>query len=363
MQPFEDKLIAVIERELPKAEAVILSDYGKGVLTPRVIAAACAGKAEVFVDPKGRDYRKYRGADVVTPNAAEAEAATGVDTSTLAGCKQAAEQLLREVQFATVVLTRGAQGIYFRAKEGLEGQVPTRARSVFDVTGAGDTVIAVLALARAAGRSLADSVELANAAAGIVVERLGTARVTPEELQHGVLHNASTQVKIASLEQVIAQVKQYRAKGQRVVFTNGCFDLLHAGHIEVLEFARAQGDHLVVAINDDASVRRQKGATRPVQRLESRQRVLAALGCVDLVFAFADDTPERVIEAVTPDVLVKGEDWKALGVVGRDWVEQHGGRVELAPLIGDHSTSKIIASILDRSTAPREKRQGRGRTP
>jgi len=343
--PLEARLLAWLERNGRGLGAVVLSDYAKGVLTPRVIERACALGAEVVVDPKGRDFVKYRGAHAITPNAAEAEAATGCDTKTVAGCRTAARRLIEHVGFRYVVITRGAQGIYWLAADGSEGDVGTRARAVFDVTGAGDTVIAVLALARAAARPIGEAVELANAAAGLVVEKLGAATVTPSELANALAHGFTTAGKVTTLEGVVALVRRWRAEGRRVALTNGCFDLLHPGHVQSLEFARSHGDVLVVAVNDDASVRRSKGRDRPVLAIEKRLRLLASLACVDAVFPFREDTPEKVVRAVAPDVLAKSEDWKEKGVVGREFVEEHGGSVVLAPMVPGESTSAILQRI------------------
>jgi len=343
--PLEARLLAWLERNGRGLGAVVLSDYAKGVLTPRVIERACALGAEVVVDPKGRDFVKYRGAHAITPNAAEAEAATGCDTKTVAGCRTAARRLIEHVGFQYVVITRGAQGIYWLAADGSEGDVGTRARAVFDVTGAGDTVIAVLALARAAARPIGEEVELANAAAGLVVEKLGAAMVTLSELANALAHGFTTAGKVTTLEGVVALVRRWRAEGRRVALTNGCFDLLHPGHVQSLEFARSHGDVLVVAVNDDASVRRTKGRDRPVLAIEKRLRLLASLACVDAVFPFREDTPEKVVRAVAPDVLAKSEDWKEKGVVGREFVEEHGGSVVLAPLVPGESTSAILQRI------------------
>ncbi len=346
----EAKLIEQIGDERGRVHAVVLSDYGKGLLTPRVIAAACRLDVEVVVDPKGRDFDRYRGASGITPNAAEAEAATGCDTATIDGCRAAARQLLARLGLAWVVITRGERGIYFLTAEGEEGDAPTRARSVFDVTGAGDTVIGVLALARAAGLRLAQAVELANAAAGLVVQKLGAATVTPAELAGALARGFSTATKVLSRDGAAALAARLRAEGRRVVLTNGCFDLLHEGHVQALELARSEGDALFVAMNDDGSVRRSKGPGRPVQALAQRMRVMAALACVDAVFGFSEDTPEKVVHAITPDVLVKGEDWRDKGVVGREFVESYGGRVVLAPLVKGLSTTNLIARIRKHAT-------------
>jgi D-beta-D-heptose 7-phosphate kinase/D-beta-D-heptose 1-phosphate adenosyltransferase len=351
----ESKLVAWLAALRGQVGAVVLSDYAKGLLTKKVIEAACRLDAEVVVDPKGRDFGRYRGAHGLTPNAAEAEAATGIDTRTAAGCRDAARTLLAQVGLQWVVITRGAQGIYFLTAEGEEGDVPTRARTVFDVTGAGDTVIAVLGLARAAGLPLAQAVELANAAAGVVVEKLGAATVAPAELASALAHGFSTAAKATTREGAAALARRLQAEGRRVVLTNGCFDLLHPGHVQSLEFARSQGDALLVAVNDDAAVRRAKGDGRPVQPLEQRLRLLGALACVDAAFPFSEPTPDKVVREIRPDVLVKGADWKEKGVVGRETVEGYGGRVVLAPILDGFSTSGIIGRILERGAAGRSR--------
>ena len=363
-QAIEDKVLKTLARFEGRVDAVVLSDYGKGVLTQAVIAKACALGAEVLVDPKGSDYSRYRGSHLVTPNAAEAREASGIDTKDLEGCRRAARVLMERGGFRAVVITRGAEGIYFVQGDGDEGDAPTVARGVFDVTGAGDTVIATMALARAAEIPLQWAVTLANAAAGLVVERLGACTVSREQLAAALRGSSSTEKKCVELEAAAALTARQRALGRRVVLTNGCFDLLHAGHVESLEFARSQGDFLVVAVNGDASVRRQKGPSRPVQPLDARKRTLAGLASVDLVVSFDEDTPEKVIEELVPHVLVKGEDWAGRGVVGREFVEQHGGRVVMAPLFGSLSTTKLIEEIVRRQRPTegrrRSKRNARG---
>lgn len=341
----EQQLCARIAAGVPKARAAILSDYGKGVVTPQVVAAICRCEGPVLVDPKGTDYARYRGADYITPNAIEAEAATGIACTTLAGCREAAQELLAVGDFRGVIITRGAEGIFYRTRDGQQGVAPTRARGVFDVTGAGDTVIAVLSLALAAGLELEDSLLLANAAAGLVVEQLGAAVVSGRQLASALIGRASTAEKVKERDEARAEVRRQQAQGREVVMTNGCFDLLHAGHVQSLEFARSQGDFLVVAVNSDASVRRQKGPERPFVGLNQRMRVLGALGCVDLVVGFEDDTPAGLIEQLCPDVLVKGADWQDRGVVGQEFVEQRGGRVVLAPLLDKFSTTHLVEAI------------------
>lgn len=347
----EARLLQGLEARVAAADAVVLSDYGKGVLTTKVlrtvIDAARAAKKPVLVDPKGRDFSRYRGATLLTPNRREAEEALGRKLDSLESLPEAALELKRTADLAMSVITLGADGIFFLGEGGQSGRVPTVARAVFDVTGAGDTVIAQLALALGAGLDLQTAVHLANHAAGIVVGRRGAASVTRQELRAALGSGDPQLGKVLRPADVESAVALWRSEGKRIVFTNGCFDVLHAGHTRYLGFARSRGDALIVGVNDDASVKRLKGPTRPVNPLEDRMEVLAALEMVDAVVPFGDDTPAALIERITPHILVKGEDWKDKGVVGREWVERHGGEVILAPLLVGRSTS----AILERSRA------------
>tara|TARA_R110002126_G_scaffold105905_9_gene240575 strand:- start:18042 stop:19562 length:1521 start_codon:yes stop_codon:yes gene_type:complete len=330
-----------------RSDAVVISDYGKGLLSPGLIAkiiAACRQKGvPVLVDPKGADYTRYRGATLITPNRKEAEEAVGHSIASVNDVPAAAQELLEAADLDNVLITLSAEGIYYRSKDGTDGRVPAEAQKVYDVTGAGDTVVAHLALYLAAGLELADAVGLANQAAGLVVARLGTHSVTRAELDARLAADrvgaGSKRLDAATLPE---KLESWRRQGRRIVFTNGCFDVLHRGHVEYLRFARTLGDALIVGINDDASVRRAKGPTRPVNELDDRMEVLAALEVVDGVMAFEDDTPLSLIQTVTPDVLVKGEDWRDKGVVGTEWVESHGGRVVLAPLLAGRSTTATL---------------------
>jgi D-beta-D-heptose 7-phosphate kinase/D-beta-D-heptose 1-phosphate adenosyltransferase len=342
------RLVAGLERRLARVGAVVLSDYGKGVLCSKVlaevIAAARARHVPVLVDPKGTDYARYRGATLLTPNRKEAEEALGRKLPELAELPRAARDLVKVAGVAAAVITLGPDGMYYLFAE-REGHVSTVARAVFDVTGAGDTVIAHLALGLAAGLGFESAVHLANHAAGIVVGKPGAASVTRAEL-HAVLERATRQAgAVLTLPELLRRRAEWRAEKKRVVFTNGCFDVLHAGHVAYLREARAQGEVLVVGVNDDASVARLKGAGRPINPLGDRMTVLAALAMVDAVVAFGQDTPLELVEAVTPDVLVKGEDWRDKGVVGREWVESHGGRVFLAELLEGRSTTNLVERI------------------
>jgi len=342
------RLVEAFEGLLPGVGAVVLSDYGKGVLSEEVLAAVIRASRgmgiPVLVDPKGTDYSRYRGATLATPNKKETEVALGRKLGSREEVPAAAKELTEASGLESIVITLGAEGIYYRSLHE-EGHVPAMARAVFDVTGAGDTVIAHLALGLASGIDLEPSVRLANRAAGLVVGRRGAAVVTPHELRTAVAEGSGVTGTLLSRGDLAATVAGWRAERKRVVFTNGCFDILHAGHVSYLRVARGRGDVLIVGVNDDASVRKMKGPERPINSLEDRMEVLAALEMVDAVCSFAEDTPEALIREITPDVLVKGEDWADKGVVGREWVESHGGEVYLAPLLPGRSTTRIADQL------------------
>lgn len=341
-----DNMLADLELALDGAEALILSDYAKGVLTPdsihKAVELATARKIPVIADPKAHDLSRYAGVSVITPNAEEAERATGIACNTDDGAAAACEQISRQVGSSMVLLTRGAQGMTLRQADGRVRHLPTMAQEVFDVSGAGDTVVAAMALGLAAGVPSGQAAELANRAAGIVVGKVGTATVTAAELHVATHGGGPDGRKTVDLRGAVVAAEAWRAQGLRVVFTNGCFDLLHPGHISLLDFARAQGDRLIVALNTDASVRRLKGPARPIQDQDSRAIVMAALRDVDLVLLFDEDTPLETIRAVRPDVLVKGADYALEDVVGAEDVLALGGQVLLAPLVEGHSTSGAI---------------------
>lgn len=342
----EAALLARSLGALGRAQALVLSDYGKGVLTPGLlrplIDAARARGVPVLVDPKGHDYSRYRRASLVTPNRKEAEEALGRKLQGTPALEQGARDLIALAELDAAVITLGAEGILYATAAGELGRDPARARAVFDVTGAGDTVVAHLALYLAGGLPLAAAVGLANQAAGIVVGRLGASTVTRSELRAQLREGGLPEGKVLAPEDLDAVVSAWRQAGKRIVLTNGCFDILHAGHVDYLRFARSKGDVLLVGVNDDASVRRLKGPDRPVNCVEDRMVVLAALEMVDGVVPFAEDTPAELVRRVTPHVLVKGEDWRDKGVVGREWVEGHGGTVVLAPLVPGRSTTAIL---------------------
>jgi D-beta-D-heptose 7-phosphate kinase/D-beta-D-heptose 1-phosphate adenosyltransferase len=343
------EILRVLPERVKLAQSVVLSDYGKGVLAPAVIQSAIqtarASGIPILVDPKGDDYRRYRGATLVTPNRKEAEQALGRSLANAADLPQAADDLMKLADLDAAVITLGPDGIYFKSKKGEAGLVPAQARAVFDVTGAGDTVVAQLGFYLADGMALEPAVTLANQAAAIVVGRLGTHAVTRSELAARLAETRPHGKVLRDGAELDLLLAAWRNEKKRIVFTNGCFDVLHVGHVNYLRFARERGDVLLVGVNDDASVRRAKGASRPVNTLADRMEVLAALEMVDAVCSFSDDTPKTLIERVTPHVLVKGQDWAEKGVVGREWVEAHGGQVQLAPLVPGKSTTTILERV------------------
>ena len=302
----------------------------------------------VVVDPKSAQLARYNGATIVTPNAKEAGLATGIDIRTNEDAARAASDVLTATNIGSVLLTRSEQGMTLVVRDGDIAHIPASAREVFDVVGAGDTVVAVLALCMASGMALADAAQTANAAAGIVVGKHGTATVTRSELIGelagiGRSDASPSERKILSLLQASTLRRQWERDGLTVGFTNGCFDILHVGHLGILEHAKSQVDRLIVGINADASVARLKGPARPINREDDRARLLGGFGFVDAVVVFAEDTPYALIEELQPDVLVKGADYAVEDIVGYDIVQKRGGRVVTFGLVPGRSTTGIIA--------------------
>ena len=348
------KLLDIVISEIPRHQAIILSDYGKGTLThavcEAVIAAARAADVPVFVDPKRRDVSIYRGATVLSPNAKELAAAVGIDGfSSSDALISAAQSLASAHQFNYVLATRSEKGMTLIDAEGLITHVDAEAHEVFDVSGAGDTVIATLALSYAAGAPMKEAVQLANLAAGVAVGRLGTATVYRTDITSALYPHraAALQKKVLPLAHAEAVVENWKREGLSVGFTNGCFDIMHAGHISLMVDAASRCDRLVVGLNTDDSVRALKGPTRPVNSELDRANVLAALSMVSAVVLFDDDTPIGLIEALQPDVLMKGADYTKEQVVGWELVESYGGSVELIPLKEGYSTTNIIAKMTE----------------
>ncbi|MBO1808664.1 bifunctional D-glycero-beta-D-manno-heptose-7-phosphate kinase/D-glycero-beta-D-manno-heptose 1-phosphate adenylyltransferase HldE [Serratia ureilytica] len=337
-----------IQQVLPQIGALVLSDYAKGALSQvqGMIQLARAAKVPVLIDPKGSDFERYRGATLLTPNLSEFEAVVG-------HCKDEAElvergmKLVADFELSALLVTRSEHGMTL-LQPGVEPlHLPTQAQEVFDVTGAGDTVIGVLAASLAAGNSLEESCFLANAAAGVVVGKLGTSTVSPIELENAVRGRAETGFGVMTEAQLKQAVAQARQRGEKVVMTNGIFDILHAGHVSYLANARKLGDRLIVAVNSDASTKRLKGEKRPVNALENRMIVLGALEAVDWVVPFEEDTPQRLIADILPDLLVKGGDYKPEEIAGSAEVWANGGDVKVLNFEDGLSTTNIIKAIKD----------------
>jgi len=325
-----------------------LSDYDKGSLhhAEKIIAAAkkCSKPVPVIVDPKGRDFKKYCGATLLTPNQSEFEAIAGVSHST-DELEKKGLQVCEQLQLDALLITRSEKGMLLLQKSADPHYLAARARDVFDVTGAGDTVIAVLAACLAAGQSFESAANLANLAAGLVVAKLGAQSVTPQELLSEMPSTIKSRTGVLTKAALLEQVKICSAKGQKIVFTNGCFDLLHAGHVCYLEEAANLGDRLIVAVNEDESVRKLKGEDRPVNTVEARMSVLAALRCVDWVVSFSEDTPADLIAEILPDVLVKGGDYTPTEIAGYQVVTENGGEVRVLTFHDGYSTTDIIGRI------------------
>ncbi|MBN8531715.1 MAG: D-glycero-beta-D-manno-heptose-7-phosphate kinase [Alphaproteobacteria bacterium] len=345
-----DKLLKWFPESLATCQAAVLSDYAKGVVS-RELAQGLIQESKrqgkpIVVDPKSRDFSFYAGAYIMTPNLRELALASGVED--IGGnWLEAAKALMKKHHIGHMLVTRGAEGATLVRENGASLDLPARAREVFDVSGAGDTVAAVLAVSLAAGIPLEDACHLANEAAGIVVGKVGTAVVRRTDLKTA-LHTGdmlSGEAKILSQKEAAERVAQWRRQGKKIGFTNGCFDLLHPGHVSLLRQAKSLCDRLVVGLNTDASVKRLKGESRPVQQEMARALVLASLEAVDAVVLFREDTPLELIQLLEPDVLVKGADYRVDQVVGADFVQRRGGKVELVPLTEGQSTTGMIARI------------------
>ncbi len=341
-----DALMAHYRQGLEHCDVVVLSDYGKGTLAnvEHLIAAARAAGKPVLIDPKAQDFSRYRGATLITPNMAEFELVAGHCADEQALMDKSAA-LLAQHDLEALLVTRGEHGMTLLRRGEPEFHLPTQAREVFDVTGAGDTVISVLAAALAAGETLPSATALANLAAGIVVGKLGTASVSVPELRRTVLMGQDAGFGEMNHEQLRIAVADARSHGERIVMTNGCFDILHAGHVLYLNQARRLGERLIVAVNDDASVKRLKGKGRPINPLERRMTVLAALESVDWVVPFSENTPQQLICDIKPDLLVKGGDYRPEDIAGYDCVRQAGGDVVVLDFAEGCSTSELIETI------------------
>lgn len=348
----ENRIIKYINKALPDMDIVICSDYRKGILTEKVFNAvshrAKNSKKRVIVDPKSSDFELYKGATVITPNQFEVEKAVPIKIQDKIDLDRAAEYLLNLTHAEVLLITRGKDGMTLYPNKAKPVDIPTQAKEVFDVTGAGDTVVSVLAMALAVGFNPEDSAWLSNMAASIVVGKVGTAVVTLNEineyLQEEMLRTAHTVLKLEELKKIVSLAK---GTGKTVVFTNGCFDLIHGGHIEFLQKAREKGDLLVVGLNSDRSVKSIKGEGRPIKSEKERANIISALRYVDYITIFDESTPEDLIREVRPDILVKGDDYAIDEVVGREIVEGYGAKVELIPIVQGLSTTNIVEKILE----------------
>ncbi len=347
----EIELLNIYKKHLPSHNLIVLSDYAKGLFSPQLlhslIQEARAQGKPLLVDPKGNDYTRYKGATVLTPNLHELSLATHTTLRTQDELSEVSQDLVKKFELDAMIVTRGSEGMTLVEASGMIEHLQTQALEVFDVSGAGDTVIATLAVSLAAGASLSKAMYLANAAAGLVVAKIGTAVVHQDELSAS-LHFQEVKThekKIVSWETASDQIQKWKHRGNRIVFTNGCFDLLHPGHISLLTQAKQAGDRLILGLNTDHSVQRLKGLTRPIQKERDRAFVLSSLQSIDLIVLFDEDTPFELIQALKPDVLVKGSDYALDQVVGASFVQSYGGEVLLIPLIEGKSTTHIVSKM------------------
>ena len=343
-----DAMVKTLQDSLDGAGAVVLSDYGKGTLAnvSDLIKVCREAGIPVLVDPKGTNFNKYRGASLITPNQSEFEVVAGV-CETDDELVSHARRMIDDLDLDALLITRSEKGMLLLEAGAEPLFLSTQAREVFDVTGAGDTVIATLAGALASGQGLASAAALANVAAGLVVRKIGVATVTPGEISASLHQRGQGGRGLVNLEELHALVAESHDRNERVIMTNGCFDVLHAGHVAYLEEAKSLGDRLIVAVNDDESVRRLKGESRPINALRDRLLVLAGLAAVDWVVPFSADTPASLIAEILPDVLVKGGDYKPDEIAGAKEVLQHGGEVRVLSFRDGHSSSRIIDRLRD----------------
>ncbi|MFH1994178.1 MAG: D-glycero-beta-D-manno-heptose-7-phosphate kinase [Nitrospinota bacterium] len=347
------KLLKAVSSKMNKVDGIILSDYGKGVVTEEfvkeLVEVAKKHNKKIIADPKGSDYSKYKGVAIVTPNKKEASEAAGIKIDSEKSLKEAAQKILKMFKGEALLITRGDEGMSLFKKDMSLAHISTVAKEVYDVSGAGDTVISVFAGLFFNGLDMVEAVEIANIAAGIEVGKIGTAVVTGSEIieriESGGVEEKGRIVDLAEIKQIVARA---RNMGKKIVFTNGCFDLLHVGHIKYLAQAKSYGDILIIGMNSDSSVRKLKGPKRPLIGEEERGALLTALNSVDYVVIFSEPTPDKLIKEIMPDVLVKGGDYAIDEVVGRDIVEAHGGRVELVPVVKGMSTSGLVQKIMDK---------------
>ncbi len=343
----DQALLASIGDILSSVDAVIISDYAKGTVSnPAKIIELCnKHNTPIFVDPKGGDFQRYKNASFVTPNLSELEEASGSSDS-LEKVFEKAEALRADLNLDGLLVTLSEKGMVLISEQAAPYHMPTSAKEVFDVTGAGDTVIATLAAAYASGTDIQTAMRLANLAAGVVVGKLGTSTVSTAELRNAIELDDKDLIRgLVTLEELSIQTRLCKQKGEKIVFTNGCFDILHAGHVRYLKEAAKLGDRLIVGMNSDASISRLKGSQRPIVTLEERMEVISSLNCVDWVVPFEDDTPLELISTILPDTLAKGGDYTAEKIVGHDCVKNNGGETRVLPFVDGCSTTSIIEKI------------------
>lgn len=351
-ESYVEKLSQIINGVLSDACAVIISDYGKGVVTPStakaVISAARKANIPVVVDPKGNDYSKYSGATACTPNMKELQGAVGRTLTTEEDIAAAGKEICSACNIEYILATRSEKGMsLISGNTGEKKDYPALAKEVTDVTGAGDTVISVFTLCLACGASHDDCCRLSNIAASIVVSKFGAAVASPEEINQTIAETPKMFSKVYTMSEAAQKSAFLRQQGKKIVFTNGCFDIVHAGHISSFMQAREFGDVLFVGVNSDDSIRRIKGEKRPIVAQENRLALLESLSCIDYLVLFEDDTPEELIRAIKPDVLVKGKDWEGKEVAGGEFVRSYGGEVRFIELEQGLSTTNIINKILE----------------
>jgi D-beta-D-heptose 7-phosphate kinase/D-beta-D-heptose 1-phosphate adenosyltransferase len=352
----EAEMLDRLHDEIGKSDVVLISDYDKGICTPsllrHLIDACRAQGVRVIADPiRGNDYSRYRGVHCMTPNRLEAQLATGMTITTPEDAIPLGRKLVKDLGMESVLVTLDRDGMCLVRADGRSEIVPTRPRQVYDITGAGDMVLSIIGLCLAAGADYDEAAALGNVAGGLEVEKIGVALLSREEILRDLIeHQAGASGKVYDKGSVLVEVSRRRAIGQKVVFTNGCFDLLHVGHTRLLRQSADLGDYLIVGLNSDASVGRLKGPTRPINSEASRAEVLAALESVDAVVLFEEDTPLDLITAIRPDVLVKGGDYRPEEVVGREEVEEAGGKLVLIPLVAGHSTTNMVRKASDQTT-------------
>ena len=351
----QEAIINKIEGKIQQVDIVLISDMNKGLLSRRILDAVIkSGKdhnVPVIVDPGlTKDYGIYRGATAITPNRFETKLSTGIKITDVNSMKSAGRKLLEENLFEYIIITADKDGMFLYSRDGKCKLISTVPKDVYDVSGAGDMVLSVFGFVVGSKNSFEDAAMIANVAAGVEVGKIGAVPISKSEILSELMGGSNPlYTKIKVLDELEEILNRHRKENKKIVFTNGCFDILHVGHIEYLKFSRRQGDVLVIGLNTDRSVREQKGDKRPFVSEDERARLISALEDVDYVILFDDLTPEKLIRRVKPDVLVKGEDWKEKGVVGREFVESYGGKVILAPLVKDVSTTDIVSRILERS--------------